>query len=102
MKLSNELLEQVKQKDIVPSTLTGSIADEFRSMIVKAMFPNSKPDPEMDAEKRKEQRRKSKEGMKAKALGKERISSFEWKICTDHVCTRKDYFLSSRGRKSEC
>ncbi len=100
MKLSDELLEQVKQKDIVPNTLTGSIADEFRRMVVKAMFPNSKPNPESDAEKRREQRRKSKEGMKAKASGKDKLLSLIF--CTDHVYTRKRRFSPSRGRKSKC
>lgn len=75
--LSDELLEAIKQKNIDPSTLTGSVAEEFRRVIVKAMFPNTKPNPVLDAGQKKEQKRKSNEGMRAKDLGKNELSSLD-------------------------
>lgn len=68
--LSEELLSHVTTNNFDPLTLSsGALADEYRTMIVKAMFPNTNSNPNLDPATRKENRRRSKRGMKAKALG---------------------------------
>jgi hypothetical protein len=69
MILSDDLLSQVRKRDFDPITLSGSVADEYRNMIIKAMFPNTQPNANLDPATRQEQRRRSKAGMRAKALG---------------------------------
>ena len=67
--LSDELLAEVRKKDIDPGSLSGPSADEFRRLVIKAMFPNTKPNPALDEEVKRANKKKSKQGV-LKALGK--------------------------------
>ena len=69
MILSEDLLSEVAKKDFDPLTLSGPIVDEYRDMIVKAMFPNTRPNGNLDPATKQDRRRRSKQGMRAKASG---------------------------------
>ncbi|KAF9525128.1 hypothetical protein CPB83DRAFT_860056 [Crepidotus variabilis] len=67
MALSEELLRELKKKDVEPATFSGAIADEYRDMILRTMYPNTNPPEDPTAEVKINQKKKSRAGMKRKA-----------------------------------
>lgn len=66
MALSEELLRELKKKDVEPATFSGAIADEYRDMILRTMYPNTNPPEDPTAEVKRNQKKKSRAGMKRK------------------------------------
>jgi len=65
---SKEVLAEVTSTGFDPTNLTGSLADEYRQMVVKAMFPYTNPSPVVDAASKADQRQRSRQGMAAKKM----------------------------------
>lgn len=97
MVLSDELLAEVRKRDVDPGSLSGPSAEEFRRMVIKAMFPNTKQNPALDEEVRRANKKKSKQGV-LKALGKGNmiLHGINYFKMIDHFGNRQGTFSLSR------
>lgn len=94
---ANNPLAEVRNYGFDPLSLSGPDADEYRNMVIKGMFPNTKPNTALDPAARKESRRRSREGMRAKALGLRSSCLSRNELWTPSIRKKTS---SSRGQRS--
>lgn len=66
---SQPLWEEMQKEGFKPEVLTGELADEYRSAVIRSMFPNTRPNSLKTEKKPKPQQFKKKDSRKDSSKG---------------------------------